>query len=247
LQDLLLTCPSCKQLQQCSEAAAALHFMAAHSGHCPAWVQWQRQPQQQQLEQMLQQPVGLLDGQQQQQQQVHPAQSSQQQRRRQKTKKQVLPIQRAAALLCVEVAQLILRTPQWASDKWLKQLVLSVLFDRAVWQLSSCYRPTENELQQQQQQQRDPHLLWLLIGTPPYCQSACAVDIKPYSLEASCIVALLHRTQLLPHRQEADARPTQQQVLAALQQLLLRFSGSSSTSAAAAAASHSPQQQQQQQ
>lgn len=200
--------------------------MSQHSSHNTAWASPLQHKLQleQQLEQLLQQH--------QQQQKQHP--------------EIVLPIQRTAALICVEVAYLLLRSPELRSSKWLDNLAQTVLFHRVMWYMTSCFRPSKQQPQQQEpaQQQRSPYLLWMQIGAPPYCQSALAInqDVKHWSVEASCLVALLHSRKLLARVNHGKQAPSEHQVFAALQQLVQQFQGSSADAAAAAAAGKQQQQ-----
>jgi hypothetical protein len=173
--------------------------MEEHSAHCTAWAQQLAQPQQ--LTQQLAQEMAQV----QQYQQEALA----------------LPIQRTAALVCLEAAHYVLRS-RLASNGQLRQLARDVLQHPVIWHVSSCYRPAPVR---KPPALRSPHLMWLAVGAPPYNQSAPLLppSVRHYSLEACALVCCMRACNLLPAASAGAQAPSEQQVAAAVAQLLVQL------------------------
>ncbi|WIA27985.1 hypothetical protein OEZ86_010575 [Tetradesmus obliquus] len=160
---LVLSCPCHASSGPCSSPTEAVQFMQEHSAHSAPWAEQLAQPQQ--LSQQLAQEMAQV--------QQHQQEAL------------ALPIQRTAALLCLEAAHHVLRT-RLASNAQLRQLAREVLQHPVMWHVSSCYRPAP---MRKPPALRSPHLMWLAVGAPPYNQSAplLPASVRHYSLEACAL------------------------------------------------------------
>jgi hypothetical protein len=199
LQVLVLNCPCHASSSPCSSAAEAVQFMEEHSAHCAAWAQQLAQPQQ--LSQQLTQEMAQV--------QQHQQEAL------------ALPIQRTAALVCLEAAHHVLRT-RLGSNGQLRQLAREVLQHPVTWHVSSCYRPAP---MRKPPALRSPHLMWLAVGAPPYNQSAplLPASVRHYSLEACALVCCMRACNILPAAAAGMQAPSEVQVSAAVSQLLLQL------------------------
>ncbi|WIA27987.1 hypothetical protein OEZ86_010577 [Tetradesmus obliquus] len=190
---LVLSCPCHASSGPCSSPTEAVQFMQEHSAHSAPWAEQLAQPQQ--LSQQLAQEMAQV--------QQHQQEAL------------ALPIQRTAALLCLEAAHHVLRT-RLASNAQLRQLAREVLQHPVMWHVSSCYRPAP---MRKPPALRSPHLMWLAVGAPPYNQSAplLPASVRHYSLEACALVCCMRACNLLPQQ------PSELQVSAAVVQLLLQL------------------------
>jgi hypothetical protein len=173
--------------------------MQEHSAHCAAWAQQLEDSQQ--LSQQLAQEMAQV--------QQHQQEAL------------ALPIQRSAALVCLEAAHYVLRT-RLASNGQLKQLAREVLQHPVIWHVSSFYRPAPVR---KPPALRSPHLMWLAVGAPPYNQSAPLLphSVRHYSLEACALVCCMRACSLLPAASAGMQALAEQQVSAAVAQLLVQL------------------------
>ncbi|KAF6252906.1 hypothetical protein COO60DRAFT_1550364 [Scenedesmus sp. NREL 46B-D3] len=196
---LVLNCPCHTSSGPCSSTAEAVQFMQEHSAHCAPWAQQLEQPQQ--ISQQLAREMAQV--------QQHQQEAL------------ALPIQRTAALVCLEAAHYVLRTRPTSSGQ-LRQLAREVLQHPIMWHVSSCYRPAP---MRKPPALRSPHLMWLAVGAPPYNQSAplMPLSVRHYSLEACALVCCMRACNMLPAAAAGGQALSEPQVSAAVAQLLVQL------------------------